>query len=240
MRKPYPTRIRTVLACLAFTALVAPIAASTAAPGAATGAAVPEPAPSSAVPTAIGVGDIAPRADPPDLVPDPDPNRSDAPGQSPLGHAIPQRPAGSAPSREERDALLAKVAPYGIVPVPDAAGAPALTADRELVLSGGPDGIDALRAAGLEVLPGPRPGVSAVRSGGRLLAWYLDDSALASTQPPVFPPAPEPSAVPSPPPTGLPDTGTGAAVPIGLVGLLFILAGAAVVYVTAACRPRRG
>lgn len=228
MRKPYPTRIRTVVACVAFTALAVP----TLAPGT-TVAAVPEPTPepsaaaSGSAASVNGLGAIAPRAEPPDLLPDPGPQQPDVPG-----HAVPLRPP-SGPTREERDALLARVAPYGIVPVTDAAGAPALTVEGELVLSGGPDGVDAMRSAGLEVLPGPRAGVSAVRSGGRVVAWYLDDSTLASAAPPLR------AAAPASTRGALPDTGTDAAVPIGLVGLLLILAGAAVVHVTAARRPRR-
>jgi len=225
------------VACVAFSALAAP----TFAPGTTTAAAVAEPPPTpsaaaSASSAAVdsGLGAVAPRADPPDLLPDPDPQRSNPPG-----HAVPARPP-SGPTAEERDALLARVAPYGITPVSDTAGAPALTVEGELVLSGGPAGIAALRAAGLEVLPGPRAGVSIVRSGGRVLAWYLDDRTLASADPPPRPTGSETSAVPSRSPSGLPDTGTDTAVPIGLVGLLFVLAGAAVVYITAARRQGRG
>ncbi|UGQ15231.1 hypothetical protein LO772_17690 [Yinghuangia sp. ASG 101] len=238
MRKPYPTRIRTVVACVAFTALAA-LAAPTGAPGATIAVAAPEPTPqpsvtaSAPVAAVNGLGAVVPRAEPPDLLPDPGPRQPDAPG-----HAVPERPPPG-PTPEERDRLLTRVAPYGIAPVTDAAGAPALTVEGELVLSGGPDGIAAMRADGLEVLPGPRAGVSVVRSGGRVLAWYLDDSTLASAAAPPRAAEAEPSAVAASARHELPDTGPDAAVPIGLVGLLLVVAGAAVVHITAARRPGR-
>lgn len=126
------------------------------------------------------------------LRPDPNPHPSIVPGDpGDPAHRLPTRAGPGEPSAAERDALLARVAPLGIRAVVDESGVPALTVDHELVLAGGPDGVAALRGAGLEIAPGPRDDVVAVRQGGRVVAWYIVD-----------PPAvPGPAA---PPPTNAP------------------------------------
>jgi LPXTG-motif cell wall-anchored protein len=187
-------RIRAVAACLVFTALgpaqAAAVAAPAPDPGASTSPA-PTPAPGPTPrPAPVWQSDVAPRVGLPELMPDPDPHPSGAPGtRSAPGHEMPPRPTTSAmPTREERDALLARVAGLGVVPVVDTSGSPVLTVDRQLVLTGKQQGLDAMRASGIEIAPGPRPGVSTVRSGGRIVAWYVleDDPALAP--PPASPP----------------------------------------------------
>ncbi|GAA4950992.1 hypothetical protein GCM10023205_09720 [Yinghuangia aomiensis] len=171
-------RIRRAAACLVLVALVVPAAAG----------ASPEPSP--------GPAEAAPRtglAGIPVLRPDPNPHPSIVPGDpGDPAHRLPARSGpGGEPSAAERDALLARVAPLGIRAVVDESGVPALTVDHELVLAGGPDGVAALRGAGLEIAPGPRADVVAVRQGGRVVAWYIVDP----------PAAPGPAA---PPPTGAP------------------------------------
>ncbi|MGW0660360.1 hypothetical protein [Streptodolium elevatio] len=199
---------------------------------------VPQNAPGS---TPAGVATAAPRAGVPGLRPDPDPHPSTAPGGTggAREHGLPGRTDSTArPTREDRDALLARVAPLGITPVVDVSGMPALTVDHELVLSGGPEGIAAMQAAGIEVVPGLRSGVSAVRSGGRTVAWYVEN-------PPPLPPAPTGSVAPEsgaapdePKSPGLPKTGLGATVQLVALGLLLVAGGTA--FVRIAARRRRG
>jgi LPXTG-motif cell wall-anchored protein len=174
-------RIRRAAACLVLVALVVPAAAG----------ASPEPSP--------GPAEAAPRtglAGLPVLRPDPNPHPSIVPGDpGDPAHRLPTRSGpGGEPSAAERDALLARVAPLGIRAVVDESGVPALTVDHELVLVGGPDGVAALRGAGLEIAPGPRDDVVAVRQGGRVVAWYIVD-------PPAVPGPAAPPATNAPPAT---------------------------------------
>lgn len=204
-----------------------------------------------------GAPTVAPRAGVPELLPDPDPHPSTAPGEAggAREHGMPGRTDSTArPTREDRDVLLARVAPLGITPVVDVAGVPALTVDHELVLSGGPEGIAAMRDVGIEVVPGMRPGVSAVRSGGRTVAWYVENP------PPVPPVTPGPSGSAAPQPgtpstdpagrsagpgrpaepadPGLPKTGFAATVQLVALGVLLVAGGTA--FVRLAARRRRG
>lgn len=230
-------RTRAVAAYLVLSALAVPSAwAAPPEPGTTAAAAgVPADAPT-------GVPSIAPRAGVPELLPDPDPHPSTAPGEGPeaRGHGIPSRPDSTArPTREDRDALLARVAAIGIQPVVDVAGVPALTVDHELVLFGGPDGVDAMRAAGIEVAPGPRPGVSAVRSGGRMVAWYVENGPTAPPESPVPTPSGSAEPPPEPPGTGLPQTGLGVTAQLAALGLLLVVGGTTFVRLAARRRRRR-
>lgn len=227
---PVTKRIRAAAACLMFAALApgtasAAVAAATPDPGAST---APAPTPSPDV-----APEVAPRAGVPELLPellpDPNPHPSTAPETGgPPGHDRPPRPpSSSAPTTQERDALLARVTPYGIVPVVDTAGTPALTVDDQLVLTGGPQGVDAMRAAGIDVAPGPRPGVSAIRTGGRTVAWYIvEDPALADTP---LPPVPAEDGGSGGAVPGLPRTGARATAVLAAAGLVLVLGGAAAV-----------
>ncbi|WP_436771997.1 hypothetical protein [Yinghuangia sp. YIM S09857] len=238
-------RTRAVAAYLVLSALAVPSA----------WAVPPEPAPTAAnVPT--GAPTIAPRAGVPGLLPDPDPHPSTAPAEAGGGRerGMPGRTDSTArPTRADRDALLARVAPFGIVPVVDVSGVPALTVDHELVLSGGPEGIAAMRAAGIEVVPGMRPGVSAVRSGGRTVAWYVENPppAASATPAPAGTSAGTPAETPAgtatpgprttpdePPAAGLPKTGLRATAQLVALGVLLVAGGTA--FVRVAARRRRG
>lgn len=189
-------RIRRAAACLVLVALVVPAAAG----------ASPEPSP--------GPAEAAPRtglAGIPVLRPDPNPHPSIVPGDpGDPAHRLPTRSGpGREPSAAERDALLARVAPLGIRAVVDESGVPALTVDHELVLAGGPDGVAALRGAGLEIAPGPRDDVMAVRQGGRVLAWYIVDppAVPGPAAPPPTNAAPTGSPLPNSPQPNAPSSG---------------------------------
>lgn len=208
-------------------------------------AAVPgvSPVPPVAAEASPGVAEVAPRVAVPGLVPDPNPHPSPGPGR---GREVPVRPAVTErPTAAEREALLARVAPMGIRPVVDVTGVPALTVDDELVLSGPPEGVAAMRAGGLDVAAGPRAGVSAVRSGDRIIAWYVADepTPVVTTSAPPVPPAPGVGEAKEPPPApadpGLPRTGSRHAVPLGLFGTVLVLGGAAVVRFAGARRRSR-
>ncbi|MCF2526438.1 LPXTG cell wall anchor domain-containing protein [Yinghuangia soli] len=244
-------RIRGVAACLMLTSLVLPArpAQAVPVPAASTGPAQAGPAeqPGPPAPSAGPSLGIAPRAGLPGLRPDPDLHPSTAPGGAAAehGHGVPGRSGAAQPSREERDALLARLAPYGVRPVLDEAGAPALTADRELVLAGGPEALAAMQAAGVELAPGPRAGVSAVRSGERIVGWYVLDDPVAPappSAPPNVPPVPSgvPGPVPAQPPAApvLPKTGPSGTFPLAASGAVLLAAGAVFVRIAARRRAR--
>ncbi|MDI2131926.1 LPXTG cell wall anchor domain-containing protein [Yinghuangia seranimata] len=225
-------RVRAVAASFVLTVLTVPVAVGA--------VAAPDPVPP------VGQGPatapmVEPRAGLPGLRPDPNAHPSSAPARE---REAPGR--ADRPSDAELAALLAAVAPLGIRPVTDVTGVPALTVDHELVLAGGLEGLDALRAAGMQIAPGPRAGVSAVHSGTRIIAWYLVDQpapGAASGSPAPGSPAPSaaPSSVPSRTPVAeLPHTGASGTVPVVLVGLVLVAAGGLVVAAVAGRGRARG
>jgi hypothetical protein len=144
-------------------------------------------------------------------------------------------PDSERPSQASWDLLVERLARYGAHPVTDESGAAVLTVDRELVLRGGREGLDAIASWGAEVLPGDTAGVFIVRSDGRIVARYL----LAEEEPPNTPAPSVPrelartgpaDAVGSAGPAGLAFAGLGL---IGLGGFLVVLPG------RPGARPRR-
>ncbi|MGW1990048.1 hypothetical protein [Embleya sp. NPDC001921] len=125
----------------------------------------------------------------PELRPDP-PVHVDAPAE-PAGPPRPA-PVTNAPTQQEWERLLDRLARHGARPLTDESGRAVLDVEHELVLIGGAAGLDALRSWGAEITEDDRPGVYAVRSRGRVVARYLmesDPNAPTDTSAPVTSPA---------------------------------------------------
>ncbi|MFE5327980.1 hypothetical protein ACFRCG_16525 [Embleya sp. NPDC056575] len=126
----------------------------------------------------------------PGLRPDPP-----VPPRQPVVPTTPAEPAPitDAPTQQEWDRLLDRLARHGARPVTDESGQAVLDVERELLLTGGTEGLEALRSWGAEITGDDRPGVYAVRSGGRVVARYLMETepntstdASAPATPPAF------------------------------------------------------
>ncbi|MET7298071.1 hypothetical protein [Embleya sp. NPDC005575] len=183
----------------------APVLAGTSAlPGAATPAAVPvlasaasgpSPAPMDGPPpanTPAGDSAASARGRAPaaaELHPDP-PVHGHAPAE-PTGPPKPA-PVTDPPTRQEWERLLDRLAAHGARPLTDESGRAVLDVEHELLLTGGADGLNELRSWGAEITEEDRPGVYAVRSGGRIVARYLmepEASTSTDASAPVTPPA---------------------------------------------------
>ncbi|MGC0415405.1 hypothetical protein [Embleya sp. AB8] len=158
------------------------------------GAPAPGPRPASAggfaapAPSAASSPAATPRGLAPALHPDPP-----VPARMPVVPTGPNRPAptANAATQEEWERLLDRLAAHGVRPLTDESGQAVLDVEHELVLTGGNEGLDALRSWGAEITADDRPGVYAVRSGGRVVAWYLlepDPAGSPATPAPVTPP----------------------------------------------------
>jgi hypothetical protein len=131
----------------------------------------------------------------PELRPDPPANASTAPG---AGRA-PKPPVPGAPTQQEWERLLDRLAPHGVRPVTDESGQVVLDSEHLLVLTGGADGLVELRSWGAEITAEERPDVYAVRSGGRVVAWYLmEHRPVLTVVPPPAVPSPGASSETSP------------------------------------------
>ncbi|MEU0934868.1 hypothetical protein [Embleya sp. NPDC005971] len=113
-------------------------------------------------------------------------------GHAPAEPTGPPKPAPvtDPPTQQEWDRLLDRLAAHGARPVTDESGRAVLDVERELLLTGGTDGLDELRSWGAEITRDDRPGVYAVRSGGRVVARYLIESdpiGSTDTSAPVTP-----------------------------------------------------
>ncbi|MYV96840.1 hypothetical protein GT354_00805 [Streptomyces sp. SID3343] len=113
-----------------------------------------------------------------------------------------------APTPQEWERLLDRLALHGVRPVTDESGQAVLDGEGLLILAGGDDGPAELRSWGAEITAEERPDVYAVRSGGRVVAWYLMEHRPVLT---VVPPptTPSPGAPPGPPQAPSPGTPAG-------------------------------
>ncbi|MFF7248657.1 hypothetical protein ACFZBU_32650 [Embleya sp. NPDC008237] len=231
-------------------ALTDALAGAPALPGAAAPAAVPVRASAASAPPPAPIGGSPPASTPtgdPDSAASP---RGRAPAAAELhpdppvhGHA-PAEPTGppkpapvtDPPTQQEWDRLLDRLAAHGARPLTDESGRAVLDVEHELLLTGGTDGLNELRSWGAEITEDDRPGVYAVRSGGRIVARYLiesDPNASTDASAPVTPPAFDA------PPT-LPRTGPSVVnlTPIALGGAGIVCAGGLLVRCFPASRQR--
>jgi LPXTG-motif cell wall-anchored protein len=196
------------------------LAASVALPGPATLASTDGsgvPAPASATPSAApAVGSSSGQSPAvtsrgyaqsgPELHPDPPPNANTAPesGRTPKPPTV-----LGAPTQQEWEHLLDRLARHGVRPITDESGQVVLDSEYLLVLAGGAEGLTELRSWGAEITPEERPDVYAVRSGGRVVAWYLmEHRPVLTVVSPTSTPSPATSpgalATPSATPPGAP------------------------------------
>ncbi|MYS79756.1 hypothetical protein [Embleya scabrispora] len=202
---------RSAAGCLLAAALVlsgAPtLAGASALPGAVTPAAVPvlasaasgpSPAPIGGSPPAPApAGDADSAASPRGRAPAAAELRPDPPvhGHAPAEPTGPPKPAPVAdpPTPQQWERFLERLAAHGARPLTDESGRAVLDVEHELLLTGGTDGLNELRSWGAEITEEDRPGVYAVRSGGRIVARYLMEpdtitptDAFAPVTPPAF------------------------------------------------------